>query len=87
VNATAGDTVDITENGLVINGGLQQERDIYRKTERYAGGIGFPVTLKEGQVFVMGDARDGVTDSRIYGPVNVRDTLGKVITIVRRRNL
>jgi len=87
VVATAGDTVDITENGLVINGGLQQERDIYRKTERYAEGIDFPVTLKEGEVFVLGDARDGVTDSRVYGPVNTRDTLGKVVTIVRRRNL
>jgi len=87
VVATAGDTVDITENGLMINGALQQERDIYQKTQRYAEGINFPVTIKEGEVFVLGDARDGVTDSRIYGPVNAKDTLGKVITIVRRRNL
>ncbi|MCL1803678.1 MAG: signal peptidase I [Eubacteriaceae bacterium] len=87
VIATAGDTVDITENGLVINGALQQERNITAKTQRYAQGISFPVTLKENEVFVLGDAREGATDSRIYGPVNIRSAHGKVITLVRRRNL
>jgi len=87
VIATAGDKVDITEDGLKINGALQQERDIYQKTKRYAEGIDFPVTLGEGQIFVLGDAREGVTDSRIYGPVNISDTRGTVITLFRRRSL
>ena len=87
VIATAGDTVDITENGLVINGSLMQERDIYRQTHRYEEGIDFPITMNENEVFVLGDAREGVTDSRIYGSVDTKDTLGKVITIIRRRNL
>ena len=87
VVATAGDTVDITEEGLIINGALQQEWTIYQKTHRYADGINFPVTLGENEVFVLGDARDGATDSRIYGVLNVKDTHGKVISILRRRNL
>jgi signal peptidase I len=87
VVATAGDKVDIAESGLIINGALQQERDIFRITQQYIGGIDFPVTLEEGEVFVLGDAREGVIDSRVYGTVNTEDTLGKVITIVRRRNL
>ena len=87
VVARAGDTVDITTDGLKINGSLQEEPDIYRKTERYEEGIDFPVTLKENEVFVLGDAREGVTDSRIYGPVNTKDTLGTVMTVIRRRNL
>ena len=87
VIATAGDTVDITEDGLVINGALQQEHGIYQKTWRYADGIPFPLTLGEGQVFVLGDAREGATDSRIYGAVNAGDTRGTVITIFRRRSL
>ena len=87
VIATAGDTVDITEDGLVINGALQQEHGIYQKTQRYADGIPFPLTLGEGQVFVLGDAREGATDSRIYGAVNAGDTRGTVITIFRRRSL
>ena len=87
VIATAGDTVDITEDGLRINGALQQEPGIRQKTQRYTEGIDFPVTLKEHEVFVLGDAREGATDSRVYGAVNIEDTQGKVITLLRRRSL
>ena len=87
VVANAGDTVDITEDGLIINGGLQHEPYIFQETWRYTNGVPFPLTVGEGQVFVLGDARENVTDSRVYGPVNTRDTLGKVITVIRRRGL
>ena len=87
VIATAGDKVDITEEGLFINGALQQEREIFRKTERYADGVDMPLTVGHDQVFVLGDARDGVTDSRIYGAMDTDDALGKVISVLRRRNL
>lgn len=87
VVAVAGDTVDITEEGLLINGALQQEPGIYTETLPYQEGITFPITIGEGQVFLLGDNREYGADSRLYGPVEVRDTLGKVITILRRRNL
>ena len=87
VIATAGDIVDITEQGLIINGALQQEPDIFQKTERYQDGIDFPLTVPEGQIFVLGDSRVGATDSRIYGCVKIEDTLGKVMAIIRRRNI
>ena len=87
VIATAGDTVDITEDGLLINGALQQESGICQKTQRYAEGIDFPLTLGEGEVFVLADAREGATDSRIYGAVSVEDTQGTVITVLRRRSI
>jgi len=86
VVAREGDTVDITENGLVINGSIQQEPEIFEETWQYENGISFPITVGAGQVFVLGDAREGATDSRVYGPINVEDTLGTVITIIRRRN-
>jgi signal peptidase I len=87
VVAIAGDTVDVTENGLMINGSYQQELEIYSETRRYAEGTELPVLLNEGEVFVLGDKRDNATDSRLYGPVKTKDTLGTVITIIRRRNL
>jgi len=87
VAATAGDTVDVTGEGLVINGAIQQEPGIYQKTERYAEGVEFPLTIGEGEVFLLGDARENSTDSRIYGPVKIDDTGGTVITLLRRRNL
>jgi len=86
VIATAGDTVDITEDGLLINGALQQEPDIYQRTERYQEGVDFPMTVPEGQIFVLGDSRTGATDSRVYGSVKIEDTLGKVMTVIRRRS-
>jgi len=85
VIATAGDTVDITEEGLIINGAVQQED--FQKVERYEEGVSFPLTVPEGQVFVLGDRRSGATDSRIYGCVKIKDTLGKVMTVIRRRSI
>ena len=87
VVAVTGDTVDITEEGLFINGALQQEPDRCQLTQRYTNGAEFPVTLKANEVFVLGDARENATDSRVYGPVSTKDIRGAVITLLRRRNL
>jgi signal peptidase I len=87
VVAIAGDTVDITKEGLLINGAIQQELNIYEETPRYAEGIDFPLTVGEGSVFVLGDSRENATDSRIYGAVRASDTEGTVVAIVRRRGL
>ena len=86
VVATAGDVVDINNYGLVINGALQQETAIYRTTERYEEGVSFPLMVPEGHVFVLADYRTNATDSRIYGCVKIEDTLGKVMTVIRRQN-
>lgn len=87
VVAIEGDTVDITEDGLVINGSLQVEQQIYEETLPYVKGIEYPVKIGTGEVFVLGDKRRTAIDSRIYGPVEMKDTLGKVITILRRRGI
>jgi signal peptidase I len=87
VVARAGDTVDITEDGLIINGGLRNEPEIFQQTLPYENGILFPLTVGEGQVFTLGDARENATDSRVYGPIDMEDTLGTVITVMRRRGL
>lgn len=87
VVAVAGDTVDIREEGLFINGFLQQESKIYEATKRFADGVDFPLTVQEGQVFVLGDSRENSSDSRIFGAVDITDTYGKVITIIRRRGI
>ena len=87
VVATAGDTVDIIEEGLLINGALQQEQEIYFNTERYQDGVDFPLTVPEGHVFLLSDSRQGATDSRIFGSVAIEDTFGKVMTVIRRRSI
>ena len=87
VVATAGDKVDITDAGLMINGALQQETNIYHKTEQYLDGVSFPLIVPQGQVFVLADNRTGAEDSRMYGCVRINETLGKVMTVIRRRDI
>ncbi len=87
VIAVAGDVVDITEDGLLINGALQNEPGIYEETLRYDTGVEFPLTVGAGEVFLLGDSRTSASDSRAYGAVEIEDTLGKVMTIIRRRGI
>lgn len=42
-----------------------------------------PVTLGENEVFLMGDNRPESEDSRVFGPVKAKDTLGEVMTVLR----
>lgn len=85
VVAVPGDTVDITEDGLVINGYTQLEQGIYTDTLPYVDGTEFPITVGDSQVFLLGDNRPNSEDSRNYGVVNVDDTDGRVVTQLRRR--
>jgi signal peptidase I len=87
VVAQAGDRVDITAHGLVVNGAPIHEPMIFQRTERLETAIEFPLTVGPGQVFVLGDARETAIDSRAFGPVNTSDTLGTVITVIRRRGM
>jgi len=87
VVAVEGDVVEINENGLLINGRVQQEPEIIGETLAYEDGIMYPLTLEKGEVFLLGDNRELSKDSRFYGAIEVRDTLGKVMLIMRRRNL
>lgn len=85
VAAVEGDTVDISSDGLIINGSLQLETDIYEETPLYEEGATFPLQVGEGKIFLLGDARESAVDSRIFGAVDVNKTAGKVSMIIRRR--
>lgn len=87
VVAVAGDVVDITEDGLVINGNIQQEPDIFKETLPYEEGITFPVTVPPNEYFVLADNRLESVDSRIYGLVSQDEIEGIVITLLRRRGI
>jgi len=87
VVAMEGDVVDITADGLVVNGALQVSQNIFYPTTQYAQGVSFPLTVGAGQVFLLGDNRPSATDSRVYGCVNLADVQGKVIAVIRTRGI
>lgn len=87
VAAVSGDVVDVTEEGLCVNGYQQQEANIYTETLPYQGGIDYPLTVEEGEIFVLGDNRISAEDGRIYGTTDLNDVRGVVMTVIRRRNI
>ena len=88
VVAAGGDTVEITDEGaLIVNGNRMIESNIFFPGMVYTGFTEYPLTLGKDQCFVLADKRNGGADSRFFGPVDVDQILGSVITIVRRNNL
>ena len=88
VIAVGGDTVDITEGGKpVVNGNAMVESNIFYVTPAYEDYTEFPLTVPQGECFVLADYRNGGTDSRYFGTVKKKEIAGTVITILRRNNL
>lgn len=84
--AVAGDTVDIEAGGLIVNGALVQEAKVIGETTSFVDAVTFPLTVPEGEVFVLGDNRPNATDSRIFGCVRIADIDGRLVGLFRRRN-
>ena len=85
--AVSGDVVDVTPEGLVVNGILQKSKDTEEETLPYEEGIRYPVELGPDEYFVLGDSRTTAKDSRIFGTVKSKEIKGKVITVIRRRGI
>lgn len=80
VIATGGQTVDIDfETGAVYVDGTLLEEDYINELTFVEEGTEFPLTVPEGSIFVMGDNRNGSSDSRDYrlGTVDTRYVIGK----------
>ena len=85
VIATAGQTVDIDFNlgQVYVDGELLDEDYINDYTYREEGTV-FPLTVPEGEVFLMGDNRNHSNDSRdsSLGTVDTRLLIGKAVFLV-----
>ncbi len=78
--ATEGQTIDITDDfRVMVDGALLEEDylDLWQSTDPKH--FVFPYTVKEGEVFCMGDNRMNSKDSRDLGPIETKYLLGKVV--------
>lgn len=83
VIGVAGDTVELVDGRVVLNGTALEEPYTYRDetgavepTDPERAETSW--TLEAGQLFVMGDHRQASLDSRAFGPIRVGDVIGRV---------
>lgn len=86
IAANENDVINMDESGtLTVNGTTQTGEIIYPTVAK--PGIEYPFRVPEGTVFLLGDYRTMAADSRDFGPVPKKNVKGKVISILRRRQL
>ena len=84
VIATEGQEVDIDfAKGIVYVDGIALDEPYTNTPTNLQEGMSFPLTVKEGCVFVMGDNRNDSKDSRSteIGLIDCREILGKAILL------
>lgn len=73
-----GETVAIRFDGYVyINGRRLEEPYTEARSTECVSGRCDSVRVREGEVYVLGDNRRNSADSRIFGPVDIDDIIGK----------
>ncbi|MGN7470265.1 signal peptidase I [Brevibacillus sp. SAFN-007a] len=84
VIAVAGDTVEVKDDQLYVNGKrveepylAQQKEQAKQQGEPYFTNDFPPVQIPDGHLFVMGDNRLNSHDSRAIGPVAVNTVVGR----------
>ena len=85
VIATEGQTVDIDfEQGIVYVDGVALDEPYTNSPTNLDEGTEFPLTVKKGCVFVLGDNRNDSLDSRSteVGQIDKRELLGKAIFLI-----
>lgn len=86
VIATAGQTVDLRDGKVYIDGVAQEEpytRGLPSEPLNTARGveISYPYTIPEGSLWVMGDNRTNSADSRYFGAIPISSVSGHAIAI------
>lgn len=78
VVAVGGDTVDLREGRLFVNGRVADFPEAVGASQPQAPRITYPLRVPDGSVWTMGDNRLASSDSRSFGAVPVENIIGKV---------
>ena len=76
VVALGGDTVDLRDGVLYVNGEAETGSYIRGETYPEEASFGYPYTVPDGDAFVLGDNREESIDSRFFGSVNLHQVKG-----------
>ena len=79
VVAVPGDTVELRDGTVFVNGLAERGNYNITRTDPVAGGPGYPLLLRQGEYFVLGDRRETALDSRSFGLVTSKNILGRVL--------
>ena len=77
VVALPGETIEIVQGSVFVDGVRLEEPYVAERLDPSPMG---PVTLPEGEYFVLGDNRPMSNDSRDWGPLPARSIVGRVVT-------
>lgn len=85
VVATAGQSVDLQEGKLVVDGVVQNADYTHgKRSDPLANSVAissYPYVVPEGCVFVMGDNRENSQDSRYFGAIKIETIQSKAIFV------
>jgi len=79
VIALAGDSVEISDGKVYVNGIAERGSYSFTRTDARPGGPAYPLLLREGEYFLLGDSRELAVDSRQFGLVRGEEILGRVL--------
>jgi len=79
VTAIAGDTVELREGVLYVNGKQADYAGAHGVTAAQSPAIAYPLKVPADSFFALGDNRQASSDSRSFGPQPVSNIIGKVI--------
>ena len=79
VIAVPGDTVELRDGTVFVNGLAERGNYSITRTDPVPGGPGYPLILRADEYFVLGDRRETALDSRSFGLVTMRNILGRVL--------
>lgn len=75
----AGDRIDIKDSQVYLNGKLLSEKYLPAGVRTEPNSINTKYTIPKGHIFVLGDNRSNSTDSRILGPISLKNIKGHVV--------
>jgi signal peptidase I len=75
-----GETIEVRDCKVIVDGRFLEEPYIDRPWTRTCT-FG-PITVPDGQVFVMGDNRDDSEDGRVFGPIDEDLIVGRAFVLI-----